>query len=590
MRKSRGIFPAAPMCETLEPRVLLSWSFDPTPGTIAEAGSRTLTQSISVDFNGDGTPDIAAAAGRDLLILIGRANGTFAPAVVALHLNANVGLLAAHDFNGDGRIDLISAQNSSAPSGRAWVRTILNTTVGFHLDHVTRVAGRALGVVVGRLDTDAFPDALILAEHASSIFSSPQRSLVWLERNSSSLAIGGPPFPSPGHLGVPALIDLDHNGADEVLVPSAIRSSSSTPFEIVFDGKIALLSVASGAWVEAASISLTGLIDSVSIVDTNGDTIPEAVFALRGLQVPSLNSAASRAYLATLTPGSIAAPTLIMNRSPDHWFDAYQSLDHRIIGAADVNGDGRTDLLVSTYMGSSQASAGTSSTWRYDLLSTLVQRPDGGFDEITIRSTSTSVFATHNEARYIAQRAGLVPYALIPAYNGRGPAVVGITRPRLLPSFSPEVNSLELLTTTSQWKAPSVAWMSFRRLSLPHTEFPTAHVGEHWRLRIYATQPEASRSAPVASATLYRDSDGDGVWTNNDEVIAFGFALGPVDIPPFTYPTNAGTAAWGLDFTVPPTWLVASVTTPQTFFVRVTDATGQSNNPNFVRPILYVNP
>jgi hypothetical protein len=165
IRSSRGLLPragrprAVPVCERLEGRVLLSWSLRQTSDTIALAGSAPVTSTVVADFNGDGIPDVAAAVGREIWVMDGRADGTFAAPRVVLRLRANAGMLAVADLNGDGRMDLVAAQNNTE-RGRGWVRSILNTAGGFRVDGLTRVAGAALGVVVGRLDADAHPDVL----------------------------------------------------------------------------------------------------------------------------------------------------------------------------------------------------------------------------------------------------------------------------------------------------------------------------------------------------------------------------------------------------------------------------------------------
>jgi hypothetical protein len=65
----------------------------------------------AADFNGDGNLDLATttflpAGGRDVKILLGKGNGTFA-APIATTPGGNASYLAAGDFNGDGKQDLV---------------------------------------------------------------------------------------------------------------------------------------------------------------------------------------------------------------------------------------------------------------------------------------------------------------------------------------------------------------------------------------------------------------------------------------------------------------------------------------------------
>jgi hypothetical protein len=80
----------------------------------ASSSATNITpQAVAVaDFNGDGKLDLALpgnpnTAGSVLTVLLGKGDGTFTPAPPSPTPALNVGSIAAGDFNGDGKADLI---------------------------------------------------------------------------------------------------------------------------------------------------------------------------------------------------------------------------------------------------------------------------------------------------------------------------------------------------------------------------------------------------------------------------------------------------------------------------------------------------
>lgn len=94
-----------------------------TLGAHLSGDSRGACTAVTGDFNGDGHPDIAIGSGcksadglnspTALQIMLGNGDGTFTagPAVPAAMTNTNVTALAVGDFNNDGTLDLIAADN-----------------------------------------------------------------------------------------------------------------------------------------------------------------------------------------------------------------------------------------------------------------------------------------------------------------------------------------------------------------------------------------------------------------------------------------------------------------------------------------------
>jgi len=96
-----------------------------TGQTIAVPGS-----AIVADVNGDGHPDLAFGTTHTFVIYLGKGDGTFVEQAGQIPRVGFDGIPAAGDLNGDGKIDLVSAQNLSLMGTGSvdQVSAIINTT------------------------------------------------------------------------------------------------------------------------------------------------------------------------------------------------------------------------------------------------------------------------------------------------------------------------------------------------------------------------------------------------------------------------------------------------------------------------------
>jgi hypothetical protein len=139
-----------PQVERLDDRCLPAF-VDP----VSYAVGATPYDMVSGDFNNDGRPDLAVATSAYpsalVSVLLGNADGTFQPAVASA-AGSTPGPLAVGDFDGDGKLDLATADNFS-------VRLLRGNGDGtFALSVSVRVYGQTMSVAVGDFNSDGLLD------------------------------------------------------------------------------------------------------------------------------------------------------------------------------------------------------------------------------------------------------------------------------------------------------------------------------------------------------------------------------------------------------------------------------------------------
>ncbi|MFO1292348.1 MAG: VCBS repeat-containing protein [Rubrivivax sp.] len=250
---------------------------------------------VAADFNHDGKPDLAVNDGTTIQIFIGRGDGSFAPGP-AYASNDSVGYMTATDLDGDGNVDLY--------------------------------VGLANGGYFGGDQFEVGQGYALMGNGDGSFRGAPALPFVYTGRN---------------------LVDLNGDGVLDAVGVNADVSFTSW----IGDGH--------GGFTRGSTLAVSQIklgsetfalqaIDSFALVDVNGDGKPDLVFI--GKDFFARNST-SDSYTPGLLialgdgRGGFAAPVFVPapTFSPPGDIDYDLQLSNLI--AADVNGDGKADLIYS---------------------------------------------------------------------------------------------------------------------------------------------------------------------------------------------------------------------------------------------------
>ena len=238
---------------------------------------------VARDFNGDGIDDLAVADDRtgDVRVLLAAGSGTFAPAVLypgGSGSSPEGGSLAAGDFNGDGRTDLIVA------IGGGDVHPLLGAGDGSFSTGATFTGGNhIIAIVPVDLNGDSRAD-LVFGNYSSTY---PQPALPEI---TLSLGRGDGTFdpPLPVDAGASPFLsqvsDLDGDGKPDLII------QDNSIGQVLF-----LRGVGDGTFLPPTPLEGVDSGTLVVVDDFNGDTKPDlAVVTTLGEGILYLNDGAGR--------------------------------------------------------------------------------------------------------------------------------------------------------------------------------------------------------------------------------------------------------------------------------------------------------
>jgi hypothetical protein len=309
-----------------------------------DLGSSATALAVA-DVNGDGSPDLIAAAGTNSVSVLLNSRAPVATGSFRSALNFDVGArplsVAVADFNGDGRLDLVTTDQRNARAN-----VLLGNGDGtFQGGRIFAVGSEPTAVAAADVNGDGHAD-LITTSFGSN------RVSVRLGNGNGTFQ-SAEAFPSGiGSMAV-AVADVNNDGNADLVIANYTSASVCV-----------LLGNGDGTFRSPLAMRLGGRLMSVAVADVNGDGRPDLIAANTGsLSRPG----SSVSVLLGNGDGTFASPVKFA-----------VGLQPTDVAVADVNGDGRRDLITANNRSGS--------------LSVLLGNGDGTFQSaLTIRLGSNPI-------------------------------------------------------------------------------------------------------------------------------------------------------------------------------------------------------
>ncbi|MGC2057556.1 MAG: VCBS repeat-containing protein, partial [Candidatus Sulfotelmatobacter sp.] len=250
------------------------------PASYSTIGADASSVALA-DVNGDGHLDILVAnqcvsasncSSSGVVVLLGNGDGTFQPGVSYSVAGSNAYSIAAADLNGDGKLDLVAAEQCSSNNNcnAGSVAVLLGNGDGTFQSSVAYNSGGlyAFGVAVADLNGDGHPD-LVVSNYCLSNSSCTYGTVDVLLGNGDGTFQSAVSYNSGGYYSIAVKVaDLNGDGKADLIVASLCNDNSNCDLGSVG----VLLGNGDGTFQAASSYSAGGRSAySAAAADVNGD-------------------------------------------------------------------------------------------------------------------------------------------------------------------------------------------------------------------------------------------------------------------------------------------------------------------------------
>jgi hypothetical protein len=349
--------------------VLLSNGNGTFQPAVSYASGGYAAYSVAVgDVNGDGKPDLLVANECDsssnctsgvIGVLLGNGDGTFQPAVGYASGGLNASSVAVADVNGDGKADVFVSNfyMGNGNYSKSTVGVLLGNGDGTFQPVVSYDSGGAysVSVAVGDVNGDGKPD-LVVANQCVSSTDCTNGAIGVLLGNGNGTFQAAVAYSSGGANGLSvasatsvALGDVNGDGKPDLVVSNQCGSYSNCQS---VNGTVGVLLGNGDGTFQAAITYASGAFgsDSIAVADVNGDGKLDLLVA---------NQCAGGNSSSSCTSGTVS---VFLGKSDGTFLPpfTYDSGGYYAdsIAVADANGDGKLDLLVVNECALSDCSAG----------------------------------------------------------------------------------------------------------------------------------------------------------------------------------------------------------------------------------------